>query len=355
MFKDSITYLVTLVASGLFLILATACESNEDGATVGRDQGSELTGNFIAWKGKPLTEKYRDELIQKGLNPSDYQLHNVAPDGDCEQRVAMLNLLIEVLIDQTPPFDEFAARVRNCAATYTAADPRFTQYAQIEEVLEAIQRLKGKSLKEILVWMNGAKIDRLLIGHFSRPMLAAGSFLAGREALNKLLARTNLTKNFEGKDITSEETLKEIEERVNLFIEALEKESTQNQRTIKEFLKGLISRINVRYVNKESDFALGKNIVAQYLYICKTAINGSRYFYQAKNYGFDLVGSMVTYKDKYHIMAYKNINDELVTPSIPSRVPILVPTGNSIHVNVLIRKDALQEKNKILTQVAPIN
>lgn len=345
------------------MILAIACGSNEDSPTadierdrdsteIFNDQGINVARSFIAWEGRSLTGKHRKELARKGLNPSDYQLHSVGPDGDCEQRVAIFNLLFEVLVDQNPPFEEFARRVKNCTATYAAADPRFSQHAQIKEALEAIQQLQGKSLKEILVRMNDVKIDRLLIEHFSRPMLAAGAFLAGREVLNNLLTLTGLTETFKGEDIRSEATLTKIANRVNFFVENLEKRD--RKKFVEKLSASPIAPQGEAY-KKAENFHVTKVLIADYLTVCKTTIDASRRFYQSKNYGFDLIGGTVAYKDKYHIMAYKNINDELVTPSIPSGVPILVPTGTSSHVNVLIRKDAFQEEIGTSTQVAPIN
>ena len=54
--------------------------------------------------------------------------------------------------------------------------------------------MQGKSLKEILAWMNNAEIDQLLIEHFYRPMEGAKTFLFSRNMLSKILELINFEK-----------------------------------------------------------------------------------------------------------------------------------------------------------------
>ena len=123
-------------------------------------------------------------------------------DGDCEYRISVLGILANVLIDKTCPFQAFAKRIRESAKAYAAKEPRFAPKAQIEKAFAAIQEMQGKSLKEILVWMNNAAIDHLLIEGFYRPMKGAQMFVYSRNSLSKILDLVNIEDKYQDPNST---------------------------------------------------------------------------------------------------------------------------------------------------------
>ena len=105
------------VGVGLLLTLVLGCSDHQNspatdlktnhGHAAGDNQNSggnnqELTtsGRFIALEGTSLTDVQKEELKEKGLIPSAYQLHQVKADGDCECRISVLGILANVLIDK---------------------------------------------------------------------------------------------------------------------------------------------------------------------------------------------------------------------------------------------------------------
>ena len=122
----------------------------DNGHSAGDNQNSEVNnqelttlGKFIALEGEPLPAEQGKELKKYGLAPSAYQLHRVAADGDCDNRVSVLGIRANVLIDKKCPFEEFTKRTKESAKEYAAKDPRFAQHAQIEKRLQPFKRCKA--------------------------------------------------------------------------------------------------------------------------------------------------------------------------------------------------------------------
>ena len=191
--------------------------------------------------------------------------------------------------------------------------------------------MQGKSLKEILVWMNNAAIDHLLIEGFYRPMKGAQMFVYSRNSLSKILDLVNIEDKYQDPNSIADKTMIGIQQQAEAFIDALQKHGSDQEKKV--FLKRFVDNIYPSSTPEQLNLDAGsadsaRDIIIVRLETCNKRFKASKGFYKSKLWGFMRIGP--------------NMYGE-PEGAAPSHLHLFISTytQNETHVDLLIRKDAL--------------